>query len=161
MSDATLLILGGLELAGIVGVFALSRRNKARRAAGQPRPPVPVRVASAVLLLAVVIGFPAVIVLAFINPSLQTERLHERLVEEGVPATATITRVQETGTVVNKQPEVQVSVEVQPEDGPAFASQSTWVFSVSDTQSYSAGTKVKVFYDPEDRRAVAIVGVAD
>lgn len=160
MSDPILFALGVLELAGLVGLFVLVRRGAERRAAGKPRAPRLVRIATALLGLWVVLAFPALMIAAIVNPTLQAERRHRNLVESGTPATATITHVQETGTVINRRPEVRVRLTVQPKDAPAFDSQSTWVFSVTDAQTYRVGAKVQVFFDPADRENVAVVGLA-
>jgi hypothetical protein len=160
MSDTLLTTLTVLDLAGLVGLFALVKISAKRKAAGKGRLPRPVRITAALLGLVIVVGFPVLMVLTIMNPSLKMERLHEELVENGTEATGTITQIQETGTVINKRPQVQVSVTVEPKDGPPFNSRWTWVFSVTDVQNYKVGTKVKVFFDPADRGAVAVVGVA-
>ena len=88
------------------------------------------------------------------------DRLHQQLIDEGVPATATITGVEDTGVFVNRRPKIRVKLKVQPKLGPAFRSQSTWVFSTADVQTYVVGAEVNVFYDPEAPGTVAVVGVA-
>lgn len=160
MSDFALTVLGILELTGLVGLFALIRTEAKRRAAGKPRAPRSLRISTALLGLMVMLGFPALMIVAIMNPTLQTDRLHEKLIETGTPATATITDIEETGTVINRRPQVRVSMTVQPPDGPAFSSQSTWVFSIKDSQTYRVGAKVKVFFDPEDHETVAVTGLA-
>lgn len=160
MSDTVLMTLIALELAGLVGLFLLARMGARRRKAGKERPPRWLRISAALFALVVVVGFPVLMVLAIINPSRQHESAREELVQSGTPATGTITQVEETGTVINRRPQVQVWVEVEPEGGGSFVSQSTWTFSVSDTQTYRVGTRVNVYYDPDDHDTVAIVGVA-
>ncbi len=64
------------------------------------------------------------------------------------------------GVMVNKRPQVRVSLTVEPSGAPTFVSQWTWVFSVSDTQTYKVGAKVKVYFDPADRGHVAVVSLA-
>jgi hypothetical protein len=159
MSDAALMALGAFELTGLVALFALVRTGAKRRAAGHARPPRLVRIAIALLVLLVVLVFPVVMIGSIINPTIQADRQHRRLVQTGTRATATITDIEETGTVINHRPQVQVWVLVQPRDAPAFTAQSTWVFSVKDTQTYRIGTQVNVFFDPENRGTVAVVGV--
>ncbi len=160
MSNTVLMVVGVLELTGLVGLFALVRRAAARRAAGKERPPRWVRISTALLGLSVALAFPLFMIAWIINPAIRTERQHEKLVQTGTPATATITHIEETGTMINKRPEVRVRMTVQPQNAPAFDSQSTWVFSVNDVQSYRVGTKVNVFFNPEDHGTVAVVGVA-
>ncbi len=161
MADWLLLTLMVLELVGLIALFAISRRNRRRREAGKPRPPRPVRIATAILLLSVVVGFPVLTVYAFLNDHLKAEARRDELRNQGTPAVGTITRVSETGTMINQQPEVRVSVQVEPENGIPFRSHSTWVFSIADTQRYEQGARVRVMYDPEDTSFVAIVGLAE
>jgi hypothetical protein len=160
MSDTSMMVLGLLEVAGLLGLFVLYRSNTRRRQAGKGRRAPVVRILIALLVLTVLIGFPAVMIVSIMNPSLQNERRHERLVRNGTPATATITQVRETGTVINRRPEVQVWLRVQPKDGPVFSSRATWVFSVSDLQTYRVGTEVNVFFDPDDPETATVTGVA-
>jgi hypothetical protein len=160
MSDATFTALIVLDLIGLVGLFVLIRTNAKRRAAGKDRLPRPVRISAALLGLVVVVGFPVLMIMKITNPTFEADRRHEKLVQTGTPATATITDIAETGTVVNRRPQVQVRMTVQPQDGPAFDSQSTWVFSVKDVQTYRVGSKVNVYFDPEDHETVAVVGLA-
>lgn len=160
MSESALTLLGALELVGLVGLFMLIRREGKRRAAGQPRAPRAQRIAAALLGLVVVVAFPAIMIVSIMNPSLQTDRLHKRLVETGTRATATITDIEETGTVINHRPQVRVELTVEPQGAASFASQSTWVFTVKDSQTYRVGSKVDVYFDPQDHGAVAVVGLA-
>jgi hypothetical protein len=160
MSDTALMALGVLELTGLVGLFVLVRRAAERRDAGKGRARRLVRISTALLGLLVVVGFPVLMILSIINPTIWTERQHQKLVQTGTPATAIINHIEETGTVINSRPEVRVLMTVQPQAAPAFNSQSTWVFSVNDVQTYQFGTKVNVFFDPKDHETVAVVGVA-
>jgi hypothetical protein len=160
MPDTALMALGALELIGLVALFVLTRRAAARRTAGKGRAPRLVRISTALLGLLVVVGFPVVMILSIINPTIQSERQHQKLVQTGTPATAVINHIEETGTIINKRPEVRVSLTVQPPGAAAFYSQSTWVFSVKDVQSYPIGTQVNVFFDPANHGSVAVVGVA-
>lgn len=124
------------------------------------RPPKAVRIATALLLLAVVVGFPTLLVMTVVNQTNRAERLREELAETGKPATAKIHHIEETGNVINRQPEVRVYLTVQPEGGKAFDAESTWVFSTQDVQTYEVGTTVRVLYDPEDHAKVAVVGLS-
>lgn len=159
MSDSALLVMAGLELIGLVGLFAWVRAQAKRRDAGKARPARPVRALVALLGLLVFVGFPALMITSIVNRTNRGERQREHLVQNGTPATGVVTRVEETGTVINHRPEMRVSVRVQPQGAPAFNAQATWVFSVTDVQTYRGGTRVKVFFDPDDRGSVAIVGV--
>ena len=161
MSDTRLLVLAVLELAGLIGLFAFARRTQRRKAAGEPRDPRGVRIAVAALGLVVVVGFPAVMIATIVGTAQSGEREQARLRERGVPATATITDVRETGKIVNRQPEIEVRVDVHPSEGPGFASRATWVFTTRDVQTYRVGAEVQVRYEPGHPEAVAIVGLVE
>jgi hypothetical protein len=47
-------------------------------------------------------------------------RRDAKLVRDGKPATATVTSIRDTGTTINKNPRVELTLQVQPEDGPPF-----------------------------------------
>lgn len=158
MSDTTLIAFGILELVGLVGLFLYIRKEAERREAGRPRRPRAVRIGVALVGLCVLVGGVALPAVAMMNPTIQAERRHDELVQNGMQGSGTITHVQETGTVINYRPEVRVVVTVRPQEGPPFQSQETRVFSVADTQSYRVGTEVNVLYDPADRTTVALVG---
>ncbi len=160
MSDAALLVFGVVELAGLLALFAIARRNKRRRSAGLERPARPVRIATALLGLAVVVGVPTLLVLTVRNRTGGAERLREELSKTGKSATATIRHIEETGTVINRQPEVAVWLTVQPDGEEPFDAEIAWVFSTQDVQNYRVGTKVRVLYDPRDHDRVAVVGLA-
>lgn len=160
MSTGALMLLVLLEVMGLIGLFVWTRAQARRREAGKARPSRPIRIAVALLGLVVVVGAPVLMIIGMLNPVMQSERERERLIQTGTPAVATINRIEETGSVYNHRPEVRVWMTVQPPGAPMFASQATWVFSVSDVQSYRVGTKVRVFFDPKDHGTVAVVGVA-
>lgn len=160
VSDTSLLILGVLEIAGLLGLFVLARRGARRRASGAPRAPGWLRAIRALYLLAVVVGVPAVLITAVAGRATRHERLREELMHSGQKAIATILDVQETGTVINHRPEVWISVTVRPEGEAPFDAEITWVLSVTEAQTYRVGTKVNVYFDPDDHDRVALAGLA-
>lgn len=161
MSDSTFMVLGALELVGLVGLFALVKVGAKRKKEGKGRLPRAVRISAALVGLVLIVGFPVLMIMKITNPTREIEARQAELIAKGTEATATITDLKETGTMVNKRPQVRVSLTVEPKDEPAFPSQWTWVFSVKDTQNYKVGAKVKVFYDPADRKTVAVAGLAE
>ena len=158
MSESTLLTLVALELLGLVGYFVWTRWRSARRAANKPRLPRPLRLFVALLGLGVFVVGPGVLILHG-NPIAQSKESHKRLVEKGLPGTAVVTHISETGTFYNRRPEVEVWMTVTQANGLSFTSQDTRIFSVSDVQNYRPGANVKVFYDPKATGSVAIVGL--
>lgn len=141
MSDTVLIVLGVLELLGLIALFALIRRASKRRADGKERDPRWVRISTALFGLVVVVAFPVFMIFSIVNPSYRNVRRHQQLVQTGTPATATITQIKETGRMINRRPEVQVRLTVQPQGAPPFDSQSTWVFSINDAQTYRVGSR--------------------
>jgi hypothetical protein len=160
MSDLAIWVLATLEVVGLAGLFVYIRAQVRRRETGLERPPRAVRISVALLGLAVAVVFPVLMITSIINQGTRGERQRDEIVQSGTPATGVITHVEETGKVVNHRPEVRVYVTVEPAGAASFPSTATWVFSVSDVQSYRVGTRVAVFFKPDDRRAVAVVGVA-
>lgn len=156
VSDHALVVLGGLEVLGLAGLFVYVRS----RAKQPTRPPRAVRISVALLGLLVVVGFPLLMIGAIVGPATRAARQRDELVQSGTPATAVITHLEETGNVINRRPEVRVHVTVQPDGALPFDAESTWPFSVTDVQSYEVGTKVRVFFDPNDHASVAVVGAA-
>lgn len=159
MSDLALLVLAVLELLGLAGLFLYARARAKRRAAGEARPARAVRISVALLALAVVVGFPILMVTAIMNPATQADREREALMRSGTPATAVIIDLEETGTVINRRPEMRVYLGI--EGASPSSATATWVFSVKDVQTYRVGTKVNVRVDPANRERAAVVGVAD
>jgi hypothetical protein len=159
MLDATVTTLVALELLGLIALWVVVRRAAARRAAGAPRAPRALRITGAVLGAVVLLGFPIVMAATIHRRTTQHERTRERLTRTGVHATAVITHVEETGTVINRRPEVRVRLSVRPADGSAFPSTWTSVFSVADVQTYRVGTTVDVRFDTEDPGTSVVVGV--
>lgn len=160
MSDTALLVLGALDLLGLAGLFVWLRAQAARRAAGKERPPRSVRIAVALVALVVVVAFPLVMVTSIKNRVDRPARQRAELMRIGTPAVAEITHLEETGTVINRRPEMRVRLTVHPDAAPAFAAEATWPFSVLDVQTYRVGTRVNVTFDPADPGSIAVVGVA-
>ena len=159
VSDLALMVLGVLEVLGLVGLFVYVRVQARRRAAGKQRPARAVRISVALLGLLVAVAFPALMIMAIVGQATRADRERAELVQSGTPATGVITEIEETGNVINRRPEVRVHVTVEPPGAPSFTSEATWTFSVKDVQTYRVGTEVKVFFDPTDHGAIAIVGV--
>lgn len=158
MARSALWVLAIVEVLGLVGLFAYVRAQARRRATGRPRPPRAVRISVALVGVVVAVGFPLLVITAMHGQATRGERQRDELARSGRPATGVITDVEETGKVVNRRPEVRLHVTVEPPGGRPFHATATWVFSVKDVQSYRVGTRVNVYYDPADRRVVAVVG---
>lgn len=160
MSTTLLIVLSVLDLAGLVGVWALRKIPAKRRAAGKPPVSRAIGIPLGLLALVILVAFPVLAVQAIKHPVVYIQHKHDRLVQNGTPATAVITHIEETGDFLNERPYVRVSLTVEPEGAPAFSAEWKRAFSVTDIQNYRVGTKVNVFFDPEDPSTATVVGVA-
>lgn len=106
------------------------------------------------IILALVLGSLA---FAF-GPELLRSRKRDALLRDGQPATATIVRIVETGNVYNDQPEVRVTLVVQPSDGQPFQAEVVQVLSAVELLSFQIGNEVAVRYDPNAPSDVALAG---
>src|SRR5262245_53997965 len=74
----------------------------------------------------------------------------------GVPATATIVQIWDTGVTVNDDPVVGFLLDVQPGDRPAFQARTKALVSRLDVPRVQPGAQLRVMYDPKDTSRVAI-----
>lgn len=81
-----------------------------------------------------------------------------RLLQSGTPATGQIVSAQQTGTMINNNPQIIFTVQVTPPAGQPYQAQVTQVISMFEMASYQVGTMVDVRIDPQDPSKVAIVG---
>jgi hypothetical protein len=160
MPELTLLAGVALFVAGLLVMRALSRATKKRAATGVSKTPRWLRVTIALLALAAVIGGPVLAITTLVGEANRNQELAEELAKTGVSATATILHLEETGTVYNRRPEMEVWLNVKPKGAAPFDARVTWAFSVEDVQNYRPDTKVRVRFDPEDHDRVAVVGLA-
>lgn len=98
--------------------------------------------------------------LAMIRRRRERTRLAARLLAEGRPAIATIAGVADTGITVNKNPQVRLTVRIDPEDGnPAFDGQKTVV--VPRVEIPRRGQRFPAWYDPADPSQFVLVTEPD
>lgn len=94
-----------------------------------------------------------------LGPKLFHKIRDQRLMETGVEASGVITDLDETGDYVNREPEIEITVEVTPAEGEPFTAKTLKVLGPIDLKRYEVGAKVDVRYDPDSRR-IALVGLA-
>lgn len=70
----------------------------------------------------------------------------ENIKKKGIPATAVILSVAETGTRLNDQPLLKIELEVQPPYGSRFMTTVEYVLSYSDMSELEPGKKIPVYY---------------
>ena len=78
------------------------------------------------------------------------------LLQNGVPAPATIISIQDTGWRINDQPQALVTLQVTPADRPPFQAQVKDTFSPFDLGSLAPGAPAQVRFNPNDTTKVAI-----
>jgi hypothetical protein len=91
-------------------------------------------------------------------PELLRARKRDALLRDGSDAIATIVRLDETGDVYNDQPEVRVTLVVQPAEGEAWQAEVVQVLSAVELVGFQIGAEVPVKYDPAKPRDVALAG---
>ena len=87
-----------------------------------------------------------------------TVRRNDRLGKTGIPATAVILSVRETGAALSRvDPQVALRLEVHTEDGGVFEAETEAFIAQIAIPQFQPGCVIDVRYDPNDRR----VAVAD
>ena len=107
------------------------------------------------VVMAVIIGMLAIT----LGPKLFAKMQEKRVLDNGTAASATIIDLDETGDYVNREPEILITVEVDGEGGEPFTAKITKVMSPIELKRYDVGTRVKIRYDPDNRRKAALVGL--
>lgn len=113
------------------------------------------------ILLIVVISLVATIVplgLAgfFIFRLMKGSAERQKILQSGVPATAQVISVQQTGTYINNQPEVMATLMVQRAGSPPYQVNATLILSMLEIPRLQPGASVAVKVDPSDPQKVAI-----
>ena len=78
------------------------------------------------------------------------------MLAHGLPATAIIRSVSDTGATVNENPVVRLTLEVQPPSGRSFEASVEKLVSRLQVHQLAPGAQVAVKYDPGTQR-VALV----
>lgn len=91
------------------------------------------------------------------GPMVVAERRNARILREGLPAKARVTKIVPTGNYHNNQPEVAISLDVTPEAGDPFSSKVETYVSPVYLPRFQPGLAVDVRFDPKKRRDVVLV----
>lgn len=81
----------------------------------------------------------------------------ERLAQTGMPAMGRLLQVQQTGRLVNYNPEIQALVEVQHPQFGTYQTQTTAVIPQIAIPRAQPGAQVQVRIDPQNRNEIALV----
>lgn len=93
----------------------------------------------------------------FFGPVIMDDMETDRILETGIPATARVIDLADTGNRFNGNPEVEISLEVTPTEGEPFETVAKTVMSAVELREFQPGMIVHVKYDQQDRSKVAVV----
>jgi ribosomal protein L31 len=88
----------------------------------------------------------------FIKPALNARRLQKI----GMPATARITSVQDTGVTINNNPQVKLVLDVRNNFGQRYTAECRVLVSRINPAAYAPGMEIPVKIDPADEKNVVI-----
>jgi len=112
------------------------------------------------LLFTAVITIVSMAVPAFIFYRLMKANAdNQRLLKDGQPAVGQILSAQQTGAFINYNPQVRLTVDVQPLVGEPYQASVTTVVPMIALPRVQPGQTVDVRYDAEDHSRIAIVGL--
>ena len=101
------------------------------------------------LVIFAVVGFVMYRVFKGIGPNKQ-------ILQNGIPAQATIRQVWQTGTYINANPQVGMQLEVRPPNGQPYLAQVNVVVPLINIPQFQPGTVVPVKISPTDASQVAL-----
>lgn len=78
------------------------------------------------------------------------------LMSTGADAQATILGLQQTGTFVNNNPQVVLTLEVTPPGQPSFQAQASTIIPLVAVPQVQPGNVINVKYDPTDHSKVMV-----
>lgn len=127
--------------------------NLTGRPINQPeKPKAPLSAIWGTLLAFVLpIGIAGVVLYFIFYPEYE----NRQIMENGVRAEAIILSAEKTGSYYNDDPQVRLILEVTGEDG-TFESEAKMIVSEFEIPKYQPGTRVRIFYDPENTERSAI-----
>jgi hypothetical protein len=102
--------------------------------------------------LVVTIGI-TVFAIRFIRKKVGPDR---DILQNGIPAKARILSLQQTGVMVNYQPQVVFNLEVQPPGGTSYQVQTKAVIPMVNIPQFQPGTEVPVKIHPTDPKKVVM-----
>ena len=80
-------------------------------------------------------------------------------VKDGVTATATITRIWDTGTTINENPLAGIQLEVKPANEAPFTVETKQIVNRLEVGYFQPGQTVTVSYNPTDHKKIHIIGL--
>jgi hypothetical protein len=109
-----------------------------------------------IVITLVVVGVSLFFVFRVLGGLHKAAKEEQRLLQTGTPASGQILAVNQTGTYVNNQPQVNIVVMVYPSGGQPYQAQITKLVSMFEIAQYQIGGQVQVYYDPQDPSKIAV-----
>jgi hypothetical protein len=78
------------------------------------------------------------------------------ILQNGIPAKATIVGVQQTGVMVGHQPQVLMLLEVEPPNGSPYQAQARAVIPMVNIPQFQPGARISVKIHPADPSQVVL-----
>ncbi len=107
---------------------------------------------SAVVALLIVIGVAA----SFI-PDIIRHYRSQRILKEGISATAVVKEAKDTGTRYFGKPKVRLTLEVKPESGESYQAEIITIVSHNTLSKLQPGAVIHVKYDPKQPTYIALL----
>lgn len=87
-------------------------------------------------------------------PFIKKSRLKKRLAREGLPATARLLQTRQTGTQVNDQPEMILTMQVTAETGETWQTEMREIIPMNMLYAMAPGSIFNVLYNPNDKSQI-------
>lgn len=105
--------------------------------------------------LGISIGVVAIVALA-VGPFIIDNTRQAAALQKGVPAKAEVLKITQTGTYVNQNPQVKLTLKVMPMNHPAFEVTVEKLVNLVDLSSYQPGAQLNVKYLPDHPSWLAV-----
>jgi hypothetical protein len=107
-------------------------------------------------------GAPLVVasMVLLVGASIASAMANSAVLAKGLPAEARILSIRETGTTINRNPVVRLTLEVRPPLEPVFQAETERLVSLLEIPQFQPGTVVHVKYDPATH-AVALLSAEE
>ncbi len=104
----------------------------------------------------VILAFAAIIIVPIAYFMIWPSYVRSQLLKTGLQAEGTIVDISPTGNYVNNQPEARIVVDIRPEGGTPFRSETRMIINPIYAPSYQPGRNVRVRYDQNDPSKMTI-----
>lgn len=84
----------------------------------------------------------------------------DKLLKTGARGVAKVLEMRDTGVTINNSPQVGLTLEVTPQDGPPFTTETRVIVNRLQVHMYQPGMQLNVRFDPNDRTQVAVESIA-